>query len=60
MPNNNRNSIICNWSVEQVIKWLERKGYEESIRHSFENHHICGRSLLLLNEDDRSSHFCYV
>lgn len=52
MPNNNRNSIICNWSVEQVIKWLERKGYEESIRHSFENHHICGRSLLLLNEDD--------
>ncbi|XKL61211.1 hypothetical protein PGB90_008268 [Kerria lacca] len=43
---------VINWSIDDVLFWLEKKKYLLEIRRLFEIQRIDGRALLLLNEQD--------
>lgn len=46
---------VLEWSTDEVSEWLERKGYREYVYLLCNEHHINGKALLLLTEQDLRS-----
>lgn len=46
---------VLEWSTDEVSEWLERKGYREYVYLLCDEHHINGKALLLLTEQDLRS-----